>query len=291
MAGVHGLQHVERFFAAALTDNDTVGAHSERITNEVALSHFPLALDIGGARLQSADVRLLQLQFGRIFDRDQAFPGRNEIRQRVEHRRLAGAGAARDQRRNLARNRGCENLRDRRPQASDFNEPVHIENALGEFSNRYQRSIDGDRPDRNVDARAIAQPRIDHGRGFVDAPPDRRDDPIDDAQEVRFILEMDLGLLQLPEALDVAALMRVDENVGDRRVLQQRFERAIARHLGDDLIRENVELFLIERQAFAANVVADISSNLLCKFVRQLLQRRQIEFVDDALVQLQLFVQ
>ena len=31
-------------------------------------------------------------------------------------------------------------------------EPVHVEGALGEFSNRNQRSIDGDRPDRDVDA-------------------------------------------------------------------------------------------------------------------------------------------
>jgi hypothetical protein len=86
--------------------------------------------------------------------------------------------------------------------------------------------------------------------------------------------------------------MGVDENVGDRRILEQRFERTIARHLGDDLIRENIELFLIERQTFAANVVADKSVNLLCKFVgRHLFQHRQIELVDNALVQLQLFVQ
>ena len=174
----------------------------------------------------------------------------------------------------------------------DFDKPVHVEDALGEFSNRNQRPIDGDRPDRDIDARAVAQPRVDHGRGFVDAPSDRRDDPVDDAQEVRFVLEMDLGLLQLPEALDEAALMRVDENVGDRRVLQQGLERTIARHLGDDLIRENVELLLIERQAFAANVVADIGSHLLRQFVRRhLFQRRQIELVDDALVQLELLVE
>ena len=174
----------------------------------------------------------------------------------------------------------------------DFDEPVHIEDALGKFSNRNQRSIDGDRPDRDVDARAVAQPRIDHGRRFIDAPSDRRDDPVDDAQEMRFILEMDLGLLQLPEALDVAAPVGVDQNVGDCRVLQERLERTVARHLGNDLVRENVELFLIERQAFAANVIADISSNLLRKFVgRHLFERRQIELVDDALVQLELFVQ
>ena len=130
------------------------------------------------------------------------------------------------------------------------------------------------------------------GEDFVDTPSDRRDDPVDDAQEMRFVLEMDLGLLQLPEALDEAAPMGVDENVGDGRILQQRLERPIAGHLGDDLVRESVELLLIERQAFAANVVADISANLLCKFVRRhLLERRQIELVDDALVQLELFVE
>jgi len=78
---------------------------------------------------------------------------------------------------------------------------------------------------------------------------------------------MDLGLLQLAEALDLAALVRVDENVGDRRVLQQRFDRSIAGHLGDDLVGENVEFLLIEGQAFAANVVGDLGSNLLRQFV------------------------
>ena len=103
---------------------------------------------------------------------------------------------------------------------------------------------------------------------------------------------MDLGLLQLSEALDETALVRVDENVGDSRILQQRLKRAIAGHLGDDLIGEKIELFLIERQTFAAHVIADIGSNLFRQFVRShLFQRRQIELVDDALVQLELFVE
>src|SRR5271163_1964680 len=80
-------------------------------------------------------------------------------------------------------------------------------------------------------------------------------------------LKLDLGLLQLAEALNIAALVRVNENVGDRGVLQQRFDRSIAGHLGGDLVGENVEFLLIEGQAFAANVVGDIGSNLLRQFV------------------------
>ena len=109
---------------------------------------------------------------------------------------------------------------------------------------------------------------------------------------MRFILEMDLGLLQLAKALDVAALVGVDQNVGDRGVLQQRLDRSIAGHFGDDLVGENVEFFLIEGQAFAANVVGDIGSNLLRQFVwRHFFQRRQIEFIDDAFVQLEFFIE
>ncbi len=93
---------------------------------------------------------------------------------------------------------------------------------------------------------------------------------------MRFVLEMDLRLLELAEALDVAALVRIDQNVGDGRILEQRFDRTVAGHLGEDLVRENVELFLIERQILAAHIVADIGANLPCQFVgRQLLERRR----------------
>ena len=37
MASVHGLQHVERFGSANLTDDDTVGTHPERIAYQIAL--------------------------------------------------------------------------------------------------------------------------------------------------------------------------------------------------------------------------------------------------------------
>ena len=70
MTGVHGLQHVDCFSAADLTDDDAIGAHTQSVLDQVALGDLALALDVGRARLEPGDVLLLELQFGRILDRD-----------------------------------------------------------------------------------------------------------------------------------------------------------------------------------------------------------------------------
>ena len=46
VSGIHGLQHVERFAAAAFTYYDPIGAHAQRIDDEVFDRHFAEALDV-----------------------------------------------------------------------------------------------------------------------------------------------------------------------------------------------------------------------------------------------------
>ena len=94
VAGVHGLQHVEGFLAAALAEDDAVGPHAQRVLDQIALADFALALDVRRPRLHAADMGLLQLQFGGVLDGEQALLLGDEGGQRVEHRGLAGAGAA-----------------------------------------------------------------------------------------------------------------------------------------------------------------------------------------------------
>src|ERR1051326_6203862 len=60
----------------------------------IAAGYLPLALDVRRPGLQPTDVRLLQLQLGGVLDGDQALLLRDEGGERVEHRGLAGAGAA-----------------------------------------------------------------------------------------------------------------------------------------------------------------------------------------------------
>ena len=97
VAGVHGLEHVERLAAAALADDDAVGPHAQGVAHQVADGDRALALDVRRPRLQRDDVLLAQLELGRVLDGDDALVVGDERRQDVEHRRLAGAGAARDE--------------------------------------------------------------------------------------------------------------------------------------------------------------------------------------------------
>src|SRR5690242_14776183 len=94
VARIHGLEHVQRFFATNLTDDDAVGTHTQRVDNELPLLNRAPAFDVGWTRLQSNHVVLVELQFGRILHGDDAFAIRNVRRQNVKERRLAGTRAA-----------------------------------------------------------------------------------------------------------------------------------------------------------------------------------------------------
>ncbi len=151
MAGIHRLQHVEGFLAATLAEDHAVGPHAQRVLDQVALADFALALDTGRPRLHAPDMRLLQLKLGRVFDGDEAFLVGDEGRQRVEHRRLARAGAARDDGRHPRLDGGAEQLGHLRTQRADLDELVEVERPFGEFADREQRAVDRDRADRDVD--------------------------------------------------------------------------------------------------------------------------------------------
>ena len=47
VAGVHRLEHVQALLATALTDDDAVGSHAQRVAHQVADADRTLALDVG----------------------------------------------------------------------------------------------------------------------------------------------------------------------------------------------------------------------------------------------------
>jgi len=65
-----------------------------------------------------------------------------------------------------------------------------------------------------------------------------RDDPVDDLHQVVVVAERDGGLLHLAAALDIDVLRPVDQDVADRRVLQQHLERPQAEGLVEHLVDE-----------------------------------------------------
>src|SRR5882724_361143 len=107
-----------------------------------------------------------------------------------------------------------------------------------------------------------------------------------------FVFEMYLGLVQFAEALNEAELVRVDQDISDCWILQQRLDRTIAGHLIDDLVGKYFKFALIERNLFSADVSPHIGGNLLDQLLPwELFQQGKIELVDDPRMQLELLVQ
>ena len=97
VTGVHGLQHVERFFAANLTNDDAVGAHTQTVDEQLPLMDGAFAFDVGRARFQAYDVILVKLQFGGVFDGDDALAVGDVRRKNIEEGGFTGASTAGNQ--------------------------------------------------------------------------------------------------------------------------------------------------------------------------------------------------
>src|SRR5690606_31195335 len=109
-----------------------------------------------------------------------------------------------------------------------------------EAANRQQRPIHSERRNDGVDARAVEQAGVDHRRRLVNAATDLRDDLVDDAQQVAVVFEGNGRQFQLAASLDVNLVVTVDQDVGDGRVVKQRFQRAeteyFVEHFANDLV-------------------------------------------------------
>jgi hypothetical protein len=96
VAGVHGLQHIDNFFATGFTDDDTVRAHPQGVAQTVALTDATFALNVWRAAFHLANVGLLQLEFGRVLNGEDAFVVINKRLQRVERGRFTRTRTTRD---------------------------------------------------------------------------------------------------------------------------------------------------------------------------------------------------
>ena len=109
---------------------------------------------------------------------------------------------------------------------------------------------------------------------------------------MRLILEMNGGLLQFSETLDETLFVRIDEDVVDRRILQKGFDRAEADHLVDNFLCKCLGFLLIERQPLGADIIIQVGAHFPYKVLAwKLFKRGEIEFIDDAGVELELLVQ
>src|SRR5262249_40570662 len=108
----------------------------------------------------------------------------------------------------------------------------------------------------------VRQSGVDGWRGFVNPAPNIGNDSLHNAHQMRFILEMDAGRFQLSEAFHKTFLVRVDQDVVDGRILEQWLDWPEAWHLVDDVLRESLQLSLIEGKPLRPHIFAEIGTNL-----------------------------
>jgi hypothetical protein len=284
VAGVHGLEHVDDFLAARLADDDAVGTHPERVAQAVSLRDGALALDVRRAAFHPAHMRLLELEFGRILDREDPLGVVDEGRQRVEGGRLARTRAAGDDDVEPAGDRGLQIRRHLLGEGAEANEVVDREFLLLELPDRDKASVHRDRRHHRVKARAVSESGVDIGVRFVDATTDGGHDLVDDPQEVLLVLEGRVAERELARALDEDLLRAVHQDVVDRVVLKERFERAEARHLVEEVLVELLALLPVEddRHLFQRfgrdrdDLGAQVASDAVSSAERLRLSRRRL---------------
>ena len=289
MAGVHRLEHVERFFAAALSDDDAVGTHTQSVDQQLALAHRPLAFEVGRPRLEPYHVRLLELQFGGVFDGHDTLFRRDERRQGVEHRRLARTGSARHHDVQPRLHHGFEQLHHPFGEGEARHQIVRHQLVGAETADRQQRPVDREWGNNGVNARAVGEACVHHRGGLVDAAAHLRDDLVDDAQQVAVILKRNVGQLQLALSLHVDLFVGVDQDVAHGRVLQQRLERTEAEDLVEHLVADLLALDRTEQRRLFVNQrhqrVPHFRTHLLV-FDRG--QRFEVDLVEQTPVELEL---
>ena len=89
MAGIHGLQQVERLGSADFADDDPLWSHAQAVADQVAHRDLALTLQIWRPGFQPYRVRLLQLQFRGVLTGDDALVVIDEVGQAVQQCGLA----------------------------------------------------------------------------------------------------------------------------------------------------------------------------------------------------------
>src|SRR6478752_5671875 len=242
MAGIHGLQQVERLGSADFADDDAFGTHTQAVAHQFAHRYLAFAFDVGRPGFQPHYVGLLQLQFGGVFAGDDALVVLYELGQAVQQRGLAGTGTARDQHVAADAADDLQDLRAFRRDRAELDQLVERQLVLLELTNGEARPVDRQRRHDGVDAGAVGEAGVADRRGFIDAPADLADDALADVEQLLVVAEADAGLLDLARDFDEHRAGAVDHDVGDVVARQQRLQRTIAGHAVADVVEQ---LFLL----------------------------------------------
>ena len=274
MTGVHRLQHVERFRSPAFSDDDPVRPHAERVPHKIPGRYDALPFHVGRPRLHAGDVWLLQLEFCRVFNRDNSLFNRNVAGEHVQQSGLAGTGPARNDNVQPRANTGRQEFEQLGSRGLIGNQVRGQQRTLGKPANGDQRPVQGDGTQNGVHPAAIGEASVDHGTRFINPATDAARDPLHDLDEVIVVAEGHLRRFESPATLDIHRFGAVSHDVLDRRIAKQRLERPQPQRLIDDLVDQSISLG-------PGDQIGVIAAELLSAPPHLLTQCVVLEFTDD----------
>ena len=234
----HGLDEVERLAAAQLADDDAVRTHAERDPEERADRDLAASLGVGRAAFEGDDVIAEERELLRVLDDHDAFVVGDELRDRVEQRRLAARGAARDDDVLLGLDEDLDHLGGVRGDRVELEEALHRQLFPEEPADRDVRAAVAGGRQHGGDARSVRQSALEQRALVVDVLADVLRGVAQRRVERLHVRKDLVDLLQLALALDVDLARAVDHDLGDRRIVEvatNRVEEAEERRVEDDL--------------------------------------------------------
>ena len=96
MTSIHRLQHVECFATTALTNDNSLGAHTEGVHHQITNGNFTSPFNIWRAGFKRNHMLLTQLQFSSIFYCYDTFIIRDETGKHIQKCGFARTSTARD---------------------------------------------------------------------------------------------------------------------------------------------------------------------------------------------------
>ena len=123
---------------------------------------------------------------------------------------------------------------------------MDLQGIYGETPDGKHGAVDGQRGNDGIDPGTVRQSGIHHGRGFVDTAPHGRHDFIDDPPQVGVVFETGFRLDQLPETFQVDIFVGIDQDIGNSRVLHERFQGAQTHDLVLDLFIQPIPFIHVQ---------------------------------------------
>src|SRR6266576_1497463 len=167
MARIHGLQHIESFLPAYFSHDDSVRTHPQTVDNQLSCLNSALSFRIGRTAFQSHNVSLLQLQFCRILDRDNALLRGDITGEHIQQRGLARARPARDYDVETCRYSRLQESKHPRSQGLIGEQVFFSHGHPSKTPDGKMRAVDGKRWKNHVDSRSVGESSVDHRGGFV----------------------------------------------------------------------------------------------------------------------------